>query len=134
MPSVLIVDDNQFIRVMIREVLTLNEYDVAGEAANGLEAVEKYIQLKPDLVILDIYMPVKDGFSALQEIRQYNPHAKVIICSVISQQKHFIKALKLGAKDFITKPFEIRRLLDSMEKSLGYESIQRKEATAMPNR
>lgn len=119
MASVLIVDDAAFMRMMIKDILTKNNYEVAGEAANGVEAVEKYKEVKPDLVTMDITMPEKDGIEALKEIKQFDPNAKVVMCSAMGQQAMVIDAIQSGAKDFIVKPFQAERVLEALQKVLG---------------
>jgi len=119
MASILIVDDAAFMRMMIKDILTKNNYQIVGEAANGIEAVEKYKELKPDLVTMDITMPEKDGIEALKEIKQLDPNAKVIMCSAMGQQSMVIDAIQSGAKDFIVKPFQADRVLEAIQKVLG---------------
>ncbi|MDI3257236.1 MAG: response regulator [Kyrpidia sp.] len=116
---VLIVDDAAFMRMMIKEILTKHGYEVVGEAVNGMQAVEKYQELKPDLVTLDITMPEMDGIEALKRIRQIDPQAKVIMCSAMGQQAMVIDAIQAGAKDFIVKPFQAERVLEAVRKTLG---------------
>ena len=94
---ILIVDDAAFMRMMIKDILTKNGYEVAGEAADGVEAVEKYKELQPDLVTMDITMPEMDGITALKEIRKIDPDAKVIMCSAMGQQAMVIDAIQAGA-------------------------------------
>ncbi|WP_062048735.1 response regulator [Bacillus sp. JCM 19034] len=117
--SVLIVDDAAFMRMMIKDILTKNGYEVVGEAADGNQAVEKYKELSPDLVTLDITMPEKDGIAALKEIMSFNNQAKVIMCSAMGQQSMVIEAIQSGAKDFIVKPFQADRVLEAVEKTLA---------------
>lgn len=119
MASVLIVDDAAFMRMMIKDILTKNNYEVAGEAANGLEAVEKYKELRPDLVTMDITMPEMDGIEALRNIKQIDSNAKVIMCSAMGQQAMVIDAIQSGAKDFIVKPFQADRVIEAIQKVLG---------------
>lgn len=115
---VLIVDDAAFMRMMLKDILTKNGYDVCGEAGNGNEALEKYKELKPDLVTLDITMPEKDGISALKDIRAFDSNAKCVMCSAMGQQAMVIEAIQSGAKDFIVKPFQADRVLESIRKVL----------------
>lgn len=115
---VLIVDDAAFMRIMLKNILTKNGYDVCGEASNGNEALEKYKELKPDLVTLDITMPEKDGISALKDIRAFDSNAKCVMCSAMGQQAMVIEAIQSGAKDFIVKPFQADRVLESIRKVL----------------
>src|SRR5690625_1393649 len=99
--KVLIVDDAAFMRMMIKDILEKNGYEVVGEAQNGVEAVEKYEELSPDLVTMDITMPEMDGIEALKKIQEINPEATVIMCSAMGQQAMVIDAIQAGAKDFI---------------------------------
>lgn len=114
--KVLIVDDAAFMRMMLKNIMEKHDIKVAAEVANGVEAVESYKKLKPDFVTLDITMPEMDGIEALKEIRSFDPSAKVIICSAIGQQEMVIEAVKDGAKDFIIKPFQEDRVLDSVKR------------------
>ena len=117
--SVLICDDAAFMRVMIKDILTKNGYDVAGEAENGLKAVEKYNETKPDLVMMDITMPEMDGIQALKKIKEVDAGANVIMCSAMGQQAMVIEAIQNGAKDFIVKPFQADRVLEAVKKVIG---------------
>lgn len=119
MASVLIVDDAAFMRMMIKDILTKNGLDVAGEAENGAIAVDKFKELKPDLVTMDITMPEKDGIAALKEILAMDKSARVVMCSAMGQQAMVIEAIQAGAKDFIVKPFKPERVLDAIHKSLA---------------
>src|SRR5690625_3124188 len=116
--KVLVVDDAAFMRMMIKDILTNNDYEVCGEASNGQEAVAMFKELEPELVTMDITMPVMDGIAALKEIRAVDPDAKVIMCSAMGQQEMVIDAIQAGAKDFIVKPFQADRVLDAIEKTL----------------
>lgn len=116
---ILIVDDAAFMRMMIKDILVKNGFEVVGEAADGFQAVEKYRELKPDLVTLDITMPEKDGIAALKEIREIDPDAKVIMCSAMGQQSMVIDAIQAGAKDFIVKPFQADRVIEAINKILS---------------
>lgn len=116
---VLIVDDAAFMRMMIKEILTKNGYEVVGEASDGYQAIEKYKEVQPDLVTMDITMPEMDGITALKEIRKIDPNAKVIMCSAMGQQAMVIDAIQAGAKDFIVKPFQPERVLEAIHKTLG---------------
>ncbi|HHV35329.1 MAG TPA: response regulator [Syntrophomonadaceae bacterium] len=116
---VLIVDDAAFMRIMLRDILTKNGYMVVGEAENGTTAVNKYKELKPDLVTMDITMPEQDGISTLKEIRKIDPQAKVIMCSAMGQQAMVIDSIQAGAKDFIVKPFQPERVIEAVSKVIG---------------
>lgn len=114
--NILICDDAAFMRMMIKDILTKNGYTVAGEAENGAKAVEKYTELKPDLVLMDITMPEMDGIQALKKIRELDPKASVIMCSAMGQQAMVIESIQSGAKDFIVKPFQADRVLEAVRK------------------
>ena len=116
---ILIVDDAAFMRMMIKDILTKNGFEVVGEAADGAQAIEKYKELKPDLVTMDITMPEVDGITALKEIKKYDNTAKVIMCSAMGQQAMVIDAIQAGAKDFIVKPFQADRVIEAIQKTLG---------------
>ncbi|MCI1882365.1 MAG: response regulator [Sporolactobacillus sp.] len=116
---VLVVDDAAFMRMMLKDILVKNGYEVVGEAANGSEAVSKYEELKPDLVTLDITMPEMDGIQALKKIKTIDGNCKVIMCSAMGQQAMVIDAIQAGAKDFIVKPFQPDRVIEAIKKTLG---------------
>ena len=117
--KILICDDAAFMRMMIKDILTKNGYVIAGEAENGKIAVEKYAEVKPDLVLLDITMPEMDGIQALKKIREADPNAVVVMCSAMGQQAMVIEAIQSGAKDFIVKPFQADRVLEAVKKVIG---------------
>ena len=117
--NILICDDAAFMRMMIKDILTKNGYNVAGEAENGLKAVEKYNEIKPDLVMMDITMPEMDGIAALKKIRSTDSGANVIMCSAMGQQAMVIDAIQSGAKDFIVKPFNPDRVIEAVKKVIG---------------
>lgn len=117
--KILIVDDAAFMRMMIKDILSKNGFQVVGEAENGAQAVEKYKEHTPDLVTMDITMPEMDGITALKEIKKVNPNAKIIMCSAMGQQAMVIDAIQAGAKDFIVKPFQAERVLEAISKALS---------------
>lgn len=117
--KVLIVDDAAFMRMMIKDILSKNGYEIVGEAQDGKEAVEKYKELQPDLVTMDITMPEMDGITALKEIKEINPDATIIMCSAMGQQAMVIDAIQAGATDFIVKPFQADRVLEAIQKALS---------------
>ena len=119
MAKVLICDDAAFMRMMVKDMLTKNGHTVIGEAANGREAVECYKSLKPDIVTMDITMPEMDGISALKEIKKADPNAKVVMCSAMGQQSMVIESIQSGAKDFIVKPFQEDKVIESISKVVG---------------
>jgi two-component system chemotaxis response regulator CheY len=117
--NILVCDDAAFMRMMIKDILTKNGYNVAGEAENGLKAVEKYKEVNPDLVLMDITMPEMDGIQALKEIKKIDAGAKIIMCSAMGQQAMVIESIQAGAKDFIVKPFQAERVLEAVKKVVG---------------
>jgi two-component system chemotaxis response regulator CheY len=118
---ILIVDDAPIIRLMIRDIIQGYGYEVVGECGNGQEGVEKYKELGPDLVTMDIIMPEKSGIEALQEILEFDENAKVIMVTAIDQREALIKAIRIGATDYIVKPFENDRVISAVKKALGEE-------------
>ncbi|MCT4663117.1 MAG: response regulator [Tissierellales bacterium] len=119
MSRILIVDDAAFMRMMIKDILTKNGFEVVGEAENGAKAIEKYGELKPDLVVMDITMPEVDGIQAVKEIKKSDANAKIVMCSAMGQQAMVIEAIQAGAKDFIVKPFQADRVIEAVKKVLG---------------
>lgn len=117
--KVLIVDDAAFMRMMIKDILSKNGYEIVGEAENGIKAVEKWQELKPDLTTMDITMPEMDGITAVKEIKKMDPGAKIIMCSAMGQQAMVIEAIQSGARDFIVKPFQPDRVLEAVRKAVG---------------
>ena len=116
---VLVVDDAAFMRMMVKDILTKNGYEGVGEAENGMKALEKYQELKPDLTTMDITMPEMDGISAVKEIKKVDPNAKIVMCSAMGQQAMVIEAIQAGARDFIVKPFQPDRVLEAVRKAVG---------------
>lgn len=116
---ILIVDDAAFMRMMIKDILSKNGFEIVGEAENGAVAVEKYKELTPDLVTMDITMPEMDGLAAVREIRKIDGNSKIIMCSAMGQQAMVIDAIQAGARDFIVKPFQPDRVLEAIKKVLG---------------
>lgn len=117
--NILICDDAAFMRMMIKDILTKNGYNVVGEAENGLKAIEKFDELNPDLVLMDITMPEMDGIAALKAIKAKHPSASIIMCSAMGQQAMVIDSIQAGARDFIVKPFQADRVLDAVKKVVG---------------
>lgn len=116
---VLIVDDAAFMRMMIKDILEKNDFEVIGEAVNGIKAVEIYKAEKPDIVTMDITMPEMDGIQAVKAIKEFDPSAKVVMCSAMGQQSMVMDAIRVGAKDFIVKPFQADRVLEAINKVVG---------------
>lgn len=114
--SVLVCDDAAFMRMMVKDVLIKNGYSIAGEAENGRKAIDKYGELSPDLVLMDINMPEMNGMEALKKIMRIDANAKVVMCSIMGQQAMIDEAIQSGAKGFIVKPFQPKDVLKALEK------------------
>ncbi|MDI3546982.1 MAG: two-component system, chemotaxis family, chemotaxis protein CheY [Halanaerobiales bacterium] len=112
---VMIVDDAAFMRLNLKNILK-DDYEIVGEAQNGKEAVEMYQELKPDIVTMDITMPVMDGLEAIRAIKDIDVNAQIIVCSAMGQQKMIIEAIEAGARDFIVKPFKEERVIEAVKK------------------
>ena len=117
--TVLICDDAIFMRTMVRDILTQAGFDVVGEAETGIQAVEKYQQLRPDLVTMDIVMPDMGGIDAVRQICQSDPNARILMCSAMGQQALVVEAIQAGAKDFVVKPFQPSRVLEAVQRVLA---------------
>jgi two-component system chemotaxis response regulator CheY len=116
--TVLICDDAIFMRTLVADILQQAGFDVVGEAETGVQAVEKYKQLRPDLVTMDIVMPDLGGIDAVREITAYDPDARVLMCSAMGQQALVVEAIQAGAKDFVVKPFQASRVLEAVQRVL----------------
>ena len=117
--TVLVCDDAIFMRTMISDILAQAGFEIVGEAETGSQAVEKYRQLKPDLVTMDIVMPDMGGIDAVREIVKQDPDAKILMCSAMGQQALVVEAIQAGAKDFVVKPFQPERVVDAIGKALA---------------
>jgi two-component system, chemotaxis family, chemotaxis protein CheY len=117
--TVLICDDAIFMRTMIGDILKQAGFDVVGEAQTGVEAVEQYRELKPNLVTMDIVMPDMGGIDAVREIVKEDPGARILMCSAMGQQALVIEAIQAGARDFVVKPFQPSRVLEAVQRVLG---------------
>jgi two-component system chemotaxis response regulator CheY len=117
--KVLVVDDASFMRSMIRDIFTRGPFVVVGEAENGMEAIRLYRELRPDLTTMDIVMPQMDGITALREIMQLDPAARVVMCSALGQEALIAEAIEAGACEFIVKPFHPGRVLKVAQSVLG---------------
>jgi len=117
--KVILVDDLSFMRDAIRNIVKDTNIHILGEAENGAEAVSLYKDLNPDVVLMDITMPVMDGLESLRLIKKYDPRARVLMCSALGQQKYIIKAIQYGARDFILKPFLPERIISAITKAAG---------------
>lgn len=116
---ILVVDDAMFMRTAVRRILEQAGYDVVGEAENGQVAVERYCELRPDAVLMDITMPVMDGIEAAKTILSSDPKAIVLMCTALGQQSMVVEAIKAGVKDYIVKPFQPARVLEGVGKAIG---------------
>ena len=115
MSTVMIIDDSKTSRSMLKTILEENGYEVIAEAKNGQEGYEKYCELNPDIVTLDITMPVMDGIETLTKIREYDDSAKVIMVTAAGQKGKMLDAIKLGAAEFVTKPFETSQIVNILD-------------------
>ncbi|MFC4302251.1 response regulator [Cohnella boryungensis] len=118
MAKIMVVDDAAFLRAMLRDILVKAGHEVVFEAQNGREAVDKYKAVRPDLVTMDITMPVMEGVEAVKEIRKFDPAANIVMCSAMGQKNLIIEAIQSGAKDFIVKPFQSNRVLEAISKAI----------------
>lgn len=116
---ILVVDDAAFMRHMIKNILVGLGHQIVGEACDGNEACQKYEELHPDMVTLDLVMPNKGGLAALEDIRKADPTAKVVVISAIDQRQPLMEALKLGAADYVVKPFEKDRVEEAINRVLA---------------
>lgn len=119
MAKVVVVDDAKFMRMTLANILTKADHQLIGEGENGEEAITLYRELQPDLVMMDITMPVMSGLEAVKEIKKEFPTAKIIMCSAMGQQKMVVEAIEAGAKDFIVKPFDEGRVIDAINRVLS---------------
>lgn len=121
--KILIVDDAAFMRNMIKDVFgAIPGFSVVGEASNGIEAVEKYKALQPDLVTMDIVMPLKSGIEAAREITSADRGARIIMCSALGQESLVMEAIEAGAKDFIVKPFKAEKVQEVVNRVMGIKA------------
>jgi two-component system chemotaxis response regulator CheY len=116
--TVLICDDAIFMRTMVGDILTQAGFEVVGEAETGVQAVERYRELRPDLVTMDIVMPDMGGIDAVREITKHDPQARILMCSAMGQQALVVEAIQAGAKDFVVKPFQPSRVLEAVNRVL----------------
>jgi two-component system chemotaxis response regulator CheY len=116
---VLVVDDEPFMRKALIDALSKAGHEIVGQAANGQEAVDRFVDLRPDLITLDITMPEKDGLAAAREILSFDPSARVVMCSVLGEEAKVLESIKSGARDFVVKPFQTDRVLEAVQKALA---------------
>lgn len=114
MPEVLIADDSEFMRNLLREILE-EDHTIVGEVENGVETVEVYKEETPDLVMMDIVMPIRDGIEATDDIKSSNPDANVIMCTSVGQEEKMKEAVRAGADGYITKPFQKPSVMEAIE-------------------
>ena len=117
--TILLVDDAAIMRMMLKDILTKNGYNIVGEAENGVKAIEKYKELKPLLTIMDITMPEMNGIQATRGIREVDGSALIVMCSAMGQQSMVIESIQAGARDFIVKPFQHDRVIEAVQKVIG---------------
>jgi two-component system chemotaxis response regulator CheY len=118
MNTVMIVDDHKITRILLKKILTMNNYNVIDDLDNGADVLFKYKQLKPDIIIMDLTMPEQDGLTTTKEVIDFDPDAKIIVCSAVNIKEKVIQALKFGAKDFILKPINTKDFIDKIKKIL----------------
>lgn len=116
---VLVVDDANFMRMIVKDTLTPHGFEIVGEACNGNEAVAKYVQLHPDLVTMDITMKEKDGVAAAREILAKDPNARIVMVTALGQERMLMDCISMGVRDFVVKPFEPQRILSAVQKALS---------------
>ncbi|MFB3117578.1 MAG: response regulator [Myxococcota bacterium] len=121
MARVLVADDASFMRQMIREIVESEGFEVCGEASDGVEAVDEFKKLQPDVVTMDIVMPLKSGIDAVRGIVALDPGARVVMCSALGQETLVAEAIQAGAKDFIVKPFKPDAVIETLKKVLEKE-------------
>jgi two-component system chemotaxis response regulator CheY len=119
MGRILIVDDTLFMRTLLKNILFSGGHTIVGEAADGEEGIAKYKELKPDLVTMDVVMPKMNGIESLKGIRQFDPGAKVIMCTAVGQEQMVKLAIKTGAKGYIVKPFQAPKVLEEVKNVLA---------------
>jgi len=119
MAKILVVDDAAFMRMMLKDILLKGGHEVVGEAENGLVAIQRYQELRPDIVTMDITMPEMEGIEAVKQIRTLDAKAKIIMCSAMGQQGMVVQAIQAGARDFVVKPFQGDRVLQALNKALA---------------
>jgi len=117
--NVMIVDDSDFMRNLLREILD-EEHQIVGEAENGVEAVELYREAEPNVVMMDIAMPIRDGIDATAEIKDESPGASVIMCTSVEQEEMMKEAIKAGADGYITKPFQKPNVLEAIDDAVAH--------------
>lgn len=119
MAKILIVDDSETARMTLKKIIMNTSHEIAGEAVNGLDSFNKYKEIKPDLVLMDIIMPESDGIEGLRLIKEFDQSAKIIMLTVITEKNKVKEAIKLGAPDYIMKPYKAERVLESIEEVLS---------------
>ena len=119
MARVLIVDDAAFMRLMLKKIIVVAGHEVVGEAGDGNAALDQYRTLKPDVTTLDITMPGKDGLEVLRDILEHDPDARIVMCSALGQQAKVVESMKLGARDFVVKPFEAQTVETALRNALA---------------
>lgn len=119
MANILIADDAKFMRMMLRKILTAEGHKVIAEASSGDETISLYAKVRPDLVTMDIVMPNPNGIECVKKIREFDPHAKIVMVTALGQEAMVVEALKAGAADFVIKPFKAGKVIEAVDKALG---------------
>ncbi|MFX1253610.1 MAG: response regulator [Promethearchaeota archaeon] len=118
MANVLIADDSRFMRIMLRDILTGEGHKVVAEASTGNEAITLYAKFRPDVVTMDIVMPKPNGIECVRQIREFDPHARIVMVTALGQEAMVLEALKAGASDFVIKPFKSEKVVQAIDKTL----------------
>ena len=119
MTRIMIADDSDSVRLVLKDILSIGKFELAGEAIDGAESVEKFNEIKPDLLLLDLAMPKKDGLTVIKEIKASHPDANIIVITATDNQKLINECLQQGAKDCIIKPFDFQKVLQAIKSVLS---------------
>ena len=119
MASIVIADDAKFMRLMLKKILKTQGHDVIAEASSGEEVIQLYAKFRPDLVTMDIVMPSPNGIESVKRIREFDPHAKIVMVTALGQETMVLEALKAGASDFVIKPFKADKIIKTVDKILN---------------
>lgn len=118
MATLLIADDSRFMRMMLRDILTGEGHSVVAEASTGEDTIKLYAKFRPDIVTMDIVMPEPNGIECVRRIREFDPHAKIVMVTALGQEAMVVEALKAGASDFVIKPFKAEKVVQAINKTL----------------
>ncbi|MFX0091954.1 MAG: response regulator [Candidatus Hodarchaeota archaeon] len=119
MANILIADDSKFMRMMLREILATEGHKIVAEASSGEDTIKLYAKFRPDVVTMDIVMPEPNGIECVRRIREFDPHAKIVMVTALGQEAMVVEALKAGASDFVIKPFKVEKVIQAVDKTLS---------------